>query len=311
MNPRLTAKSLLEKAGLPTAAEFEKLPGAGSDRLFYRVTGGGSYILMAGSGHGAELPRWLDINRFLERLGFGVPEVYAADLSVPALLVEDLGEMTPPDILDYPAVVRELARLARAGGGNSGSCPTLADNAFVYSAFRAESEYFVREYLPYRGVDTGELHPPLSEEFDGLAADLAGIEKLFCHRDFQSENICVDKIGLRIIDFQSAKLGPPEYDIASLLRDARVELDGDYQSELVEIYLDESGLPERRRAEFRRNLPLAALSRKLQALGAFSFLSEKKGKPRFRKLIPVAERQLLSLIEETGRLQFLKDWLPT
>jgi aminoglycoside/choline kinase family phosphotransferase len=95
------------------------------------------------------------------------------------------------------------------------------------------------------------------------------------------------------IDFQGGRLGPPQYDLAALLIDPYVDLPLPEQEELLDYALQEFA---RRQpvdpARFRRVYEHCALSRSLQALGAFGFLSKVKGKPQFARYIPAALRGL-------------------
>lgn len=300
-------RKLFDNAGFPPDSAAKTIPGAGSDREFTRISDGcRTAILMSGTGHGASLDDWLDVQRYLSDLRFGVPEVYAYDLDIPApaIVVEDLGEMPPPSIEDYPLVIRELARLAVIGGEHIKKCPVVADRPFDFEAFRWESQYFSEQYLAgYKGILRNKIEE-FAPQFDGLAKKLGALPKAFCHRDFQSSNIAVIDGRIRIIDFQSAKFGPPEYDLASLLWDSRVDIADDMKEGLTDAYivalgeLDYPVEPER----FRENLRYAAISRMMQALGAYCFLSRVKGKEGFIKLIRPAENRLRGLL---NRLRYI------
>lgn len=290
----------IERTGY-ASAEIELLPGAGSDRTFHRIRlRDRTAILMSGKGHGAEIDDWAAIQRFLHGLGFGVPELFVYDETIPAVLVEDLGDFAPPDIEDYTAIVRELARLAVIAGDNIDKCPAVANRPFDTDAFRWESTYFSERYLrDFRGID-GKKISALAAEFDSLAGKLSHLPKFFCHRDFQSTNVSIIDGRVRIIDFQSAKHGPAGYDLASLLWDPYIEMPPDARNSLIEQYLNEfeSLSTPIDRGKFSSNLELLAISRLMQALGAFCFLSDVKGKPKFREHIPLAERRLRTLLEK-------------
>jgi len=311
INRKLLAR-LFESAGFPADAVIEQLPGAGSDRQFARVYDGShTAILMFGTGHGAALDDWLAIQLYLSSLGFGVPRVYASNSSIPALVVEDIGEMRPPKLSEYPLIVRELARLAVIGSKEIGKCRVVADRPFDSDAFRWESQYFSERYLlEYKGISQNKIEK-FTVEFDALAERLAGLTKAFCHRDFQSSNIAVRDSKVRIIDFQSAKLGPPEYDLASLLWDSRVDIQEDTRNELIGEYIDamrELDYPVDA-GEFKENVQFAAISRMMQALGAYCFLSNVKGKRKFITLIKPAEIRLRELLNKLDYISGLTDYI--
>ncbi|MCK5833701.1 phosphotransferase [bacterium] len=300
--------SMLEGAGFTRDSEFIPMAGAGSDRSFYRVKSCNcSAILITGDGHGADLSRWIDIQIFLELVGVDVPMLFAFDREVAAILVEDLGEMPPPKPEEYPFIVKKLANIQRSISERIDDCPTILEAPFDFIQFREESRYFADEYLlGYRKAQP-VLIESLSPEFDDIAKELSNFPRFFCHRDFQSSNIALQGNRLRIIDFQSAKQGPLEYDLASLLWDSRIEINEGIRNRCIEDYIriaPEKGLPIDV-ASFREKLYLTALSRTMQSLGAYCYLSSKKGKSAFLRLIPTAERHFLELLLKTKRLCLL------
>jgi hypothetical protein len=104
---------------------------------------------------------------------------------------------------------------------------------------------------------------------------------------------------LRVIDFQGARLGPLGYDVAALLIDPYVGLAPELQAELLDYYLQE--LQKRvavDEAAFRRQYPYLALSRNLQILGAFAFLTKVKKKSYFARYIPAAVASLKRRLAE-------------
>jgi aminoglycoside/choline kinase family phosphotransferase len=109
------------------------------------------------------------------------------------------------------------------------------------------------------------------------------------------------------IDFQGGRLGPPQYDLAALLIDPYVGLPWDEQERLLEYAI---GCMADRRfidpGQFRRGFTYCALSRNLQVLGAFGFLSAVKGKPQFARYIPAALRSLEIRLASLGPQGFPK-----
>ena len=151
---------------------------------------------------------------------------------------------------------------------------------------QGECRYFVQAFLnDYLGMDTaGE---DLTSEFNRLAdAIMAARPMGFMHRDFQSRNIMVMKNRFYLIDFQGGRIGPPHYDLASLLIDPYVDLPFAMRETLL-VYFSEQlaqrtpGIPA---AEIQNVYRYCALARNLQILGAYGFLTRRKGKPHFSRL---------------------------
>jgi hypothetical protein len=162
-----------------------------------------------------------------------------------------------------------------------------------------ESGYFHRAFLHgFLGLDIPDEE--LRDELDDLARQAAEAPGgYFLYRDFQSRNIMVRKEGLGFLDFQGGRLGPLQYDLASLLLDPYVELDHRVQEELLAYYLGRIG--ERATIDpqgFQEQYPFIALHRAMQILGAFGFLTTAKGLAFFRPYIPPALHGLRTLLAE-------------
>ena len=140
----------------------------------------------------------------------------------------------------------------------------------------------------------------MSREFAELAdRALDGAGQGFMHRDCQSRNIMLKEGRPRLIDFQGGRVGPPGYDLASLLFDPYVRLETGLRTACCDQY-------QQRRLElgdfdgeaFRRTWPFLTACRLMQALGAYAFLSGVRGKPRFLKYLPVALGSLGELLSD-------------
>ncbi len=133
-------------------------------------------------------------------------------------------------------------------------------------------------------------HAKLQAEFERLADQiLSHSQPGLIHRDCQSRNIMVHQNTFYFIDFQGARPGPLQYDLASLLLDPYVALPESLQAQLLEDYLNK--LAKRQpvnRRHWQRGYEACCLSRLLQMLGAFGFLTTRKGKPQFADYIPIA-----------------------
>jgi len=161
------------------------------------------------------------------------------------------------------------------------------------------SDYFLTYFLK-------KLHG-LKQNLDELKSSFKHLSynasladnNFFLHRDFQSRNLIIkgDKIG--IIDWQGGRLGPLQYDLASLLIDPYVGLKKEETMTLYDYY---TTLLEKRfpniSGSFSRYYPYIAIQRNLQILGAFSYLSKVQGKNRFLTYITPALHSLEGLLKE-------------
>jgi aminoglycoside/choline kinase family phosphotransferase len=156
-----------------------------------------------------------------------------------------------------------------------------------------EAKYFVTAFLNgYKGLEIG--FEKLYEEFELIAETALKTDHIgFLHRDFQSRNILVRDKKYYVIDFQGGRLGPLQYDLASLLIDPYVELPQNLQDSLLSDYLTRlSEVIPVDPGRFLHAYQYCTINRNLQILGAFAYLSRQKGKRDFEPYIRPALKSL-------------------
>jgi hypothetical protein len=287
------------------------MTGDGSDRVFMRVRGehGRGAVLVYGPDQ-AENRSYEHIGRHLWTVGRYGPEFFGADPARGVFLIEDLGTVrlqawtrsADPESLEamYLQTVTMLAEVhvrASAGFDPDWSFQTRQYDRELILA--REAGYFQESFL--RG-HLGIISPSraLKREFERLAdRALEGAGVGFMHRDCQSRNIMIKDGRPRLIDFQGARLGPPGYDLASLLYDPYVRPKAGLRAACCEQYLVRRlELGDIDRESFMGTLPFLAVSRLLQALGAYAFLSGVRGKTQFLQYLPVALGSLGELLSD-------------
>ena len=136
-----------------------------------------------------------------------------------------------------------------------------------------------------------KLPAGLDDEFHRLALTLSAEPLMFMHRDFQSQNMHLTGDQIKVIDFQTATAGPPQYDLVSFLKDAYFVLSDTERSLLLQHYFNARaglGSPVEDQVAFTHTFHLCGLQRNMQALAAFSFLGTHKKKTHFYAHIPAA-----------------------
>jgi aminoglycoside/choline kinase family phosphotransferase len=288
---------------------------SGSERRFSRVEGEG--MLMEG-GEAEDFDRFVEYTRFFRGLGLPVPEVFSFDRLRRKAIIEDLGDVSLYNWLKlerrrervlamYERVLDKLVLLHTAITDKVSECPLLKRRIFDKAYFRWETEYFMEWYVGReRGLALRE--GALASELDELASICDGFPKVIIHRDLQSRNIMVKDGTPFFIDYQGARIGPPGYDLASLLFDPYFRLEESVRYHLMEYYIE-----KRKEARgfddllFRSSLPFLRLQRHMQALGAYAFLSLSKKKRFFRKYMAEALLWLKEDIREIpGRFPALE-----
>jgi hypothetical protein len=288
---------------------IEPIAADGSDRRFYRLRrpGGSCICLFHPYPPGdpvSENDSYYYIGRHLRDQGVAVPEIFSFCREEGWFLLEDLGDRSLQEhyleaggqerLALYRQVLKVLGHVQNYG--TRGFSPGWCFDTQVYDAGlvrQRECHYFMEAFIQgYLGLAT----PPeeLAEDFEFLLKQaLLPEQKFFLHRDFQSRNLMVHRDRLWLIDFQGSRLGPQQYDLAALLLDPYVNLPLSTQELLLSEYLEllQGSQPVEAEA-WRRRYTYVALCRNLQILGAYGFLSQRRGKPFFRQFIPVAFRSL-------------------
>jgi aminoglycoside/choline kinase family phosphotransferase len=277
----------------------------GSDRKFFRVAKKGvTYILIRDE----NIAEYLAIQKHLRQAGVGVPEVL--EIADDSALVEDLGidslykhaiTQSPGFEQLYQQAIEELVKL-QVDAFRGAPVKRYYDKEHIEWEQGYFKEFFLEQFGQIPRDRTESCNADLEMIRDKLVERAKNMGTFLMHRDFQSQNIYVKDAKVRIIDFQSCRLGPPTYDLASLLRDPYVFLNDDVQEGLKDFYL--SCLSARgvqvSKGQFESIYVLTALQRNMQALGAFANLSLNKGKIHFQNYIPRGLDLLLSMLENTS-----------
>jgi hypothetical protein len=204
-------------------------------------------------------------------------------------------------------------------------CPLLQNRIFDYEHLRWETSYFVDRFVEgIMNIRTKNLSV-INDEFHSLAINVDSFPRTVVHRDFQSQNIMISKGRIpRVLDYQGARMGPPAYDVVSLLWDPYSRLNDDMRERLLEYYVKQikksrtntisnttnppsspfskhSFIPPLEKGgkggffneiDFKETLLPCRLQRHMQALGAYGFLSKIKGKKYFLKHVSEGLRLL-------------------
>lgn len=289
-----------------TAVTDQPLQGDGSDRRWHRLKTEGQSLIMVDHGirpqceGQQEVDAFIQIGRHLQASGVSVPRIHLYDPFAGLVFLEDLGDLHLQDAargLDtdgvqqlYRRVIDQWLHMAVEGARGFDVAWTWQSTHYDRELIiERECRYFVNAFLNgYLGktVDYGDLAP----EFEQLATSAMEYGWTgFLHRDLQSRNIMIhgDRIGF--IDFQGGRIGPLQYDLASLLIDPYVALPVALQDALRDYAVNALG----RRTDldierFLHGYDYCAVTRNLQMLGAFGFLSRVKGKRYFEAFMPHA-----------------------
>ncbi len=317
-------KTIRQQLQIPaTSIGLTRLPGDASNRVYYRVSLKStpqhrpqSFILMQlADPEGfkqseeavstsevpiTELP-FVNVHAHLRASNLPVPRLHYYDRTAGLLYLEDLGDVRLEHVvrdadqhvihtLYAQAIDILIAMHTNASRQDQTTQPCIAfGRVFDVPLLMWEFDHFLEYGIVARNgrVMCSNDFVPLREEFQKIAELIASQHRVFTHRDYHSRNLMVhgNKIGL--LDFQDALMGPAAYDLASLLRDAYIQLDEELVEEFIMRYIN--GMPKGfigDVSDFRRIFDFTSIQRNLKAAGRFVYIDRVKHNPKFLSDIP-------------------------
>lgn len=299
-------KELFSSFSKAEITSIDKLPQAGSERHYYRLHTADKTFIAA---HGANLKEnetFIYFSKHFKQKGLAVPEIFCINTQKDIYIQEDFGTDSLLNKLEekgftdevydlYKKSLYQLAQLQVKGHEGLDYNQCLTNTVFGKQAIMADLLYFKYYFLdalrrPYN-------KQRLIDDFEALSNYLSHTEyKFFMFRDFQSRNIMIGKDdSANFIDYQGGMQGAPQYDVASLLWQARANLTDDWKSKLLEDYMVafEKTLGKSIDKEtFRSQYNGYVLIRLLQVLGAYGFRGLFERKAHFLTSIPLALQNL-------------------
>jgi aminoglycoside/choline kinase family phosphotransferase len=298
--------------------DCDVLSSHGSDRIIIRIKSQGKQSAIGIINKNMRENRaFLEFSRHFLEHGINVPETFGISEDSTCYLIEDLGDLTLYDHLKqnhkkggktslnkdlmklYERSIEELQKFQIEAGKN-------IDYGFCY-----QYDEFGEDNIEF---DLKNFRERFLKSFYSNHLDISGLERdlndlksvllevprtYFLYRDFQSRNIMIKNGELYFIDFQSGRKGALQYDLASLLYDAKADIPQNDRESLMDHYV--------KNAEQKYNIDITqfkkyfwyfAIIRILQAMGAYGYLGITKGKKKFLESIPYAVRNINNILNE-------------
>ena len=254
---------------------------------------------------------FLEFSKHFRRHGLPVPEIYAEDLTNGAYLEEDLGDTTlfeflsknrsggdiAPQVVEaYRKVVAVLPRFQVEAGRDLNYSVCYPISSFDRQSIAWDLNYFKYYFLRLAGIPFNEQ--ALEDGFGRLTEFLlTAPHDHFLYRDFQSRNIMLRNGDPFFVDYQGGRKGALQYDIASLLYDAKADLPPELRQQLLDHYLDRlSNFIQLDREAFLQHFYPYVYIRIMQALGAYGFRGFYERKAHFLQSVPYALKNLRWLL---------------
>ncbi|MGR9086486.1 MAG: aminoglycoside phosphotransferase family protein [Gammaproteobacteria bacterium] len=312
----ITLMDWLEHDLLLKVVRCEPASSDASFRRYFRiVVPDGQFIVMDAPPDKENIVPFIKVARLLKASEVHVPAIYEQNLADGFLLLEDFGnrcflhqldDSTADDL--YRSALTSLFKL-QANTGLEGCDLPRYDRQLLSRELAIFDQWFLQESLDIEMPDSirAELH-------EILVSSALEQPHICVHRDFHSRNLMVlDRDSPGVIDFQDAVIGPITYDLVSLLRDCYIDWPEDRVDHWLSHYyhwiLNEK-LIDSSLDQFRRWFDLMGMQRHLKAIGIFSRLNLRDGKPGYVNDIPrtlnYVVKQARAYPELEGFNQFLQ-----
>lgn len=282
----------------------EKIPQSGSDRVYYRVVGPATCIATTGK-NVKENQTFLKFSHHFKKSNCPVPTIYIISDDEEIYLQEDFGDESLLDQLQkhgyndhvyglFKQSLQQLAHMQIKGHVDFNYDWCITSREFGRQAILSDLLYFRYYFLDTLKIPYDK--EKLQDDFEDLSIYLTRVEhKYFMFRDFQSRNVMVKEGKVHFIDYQGGMKGAVQYDVASMLWQAKAELPDEWKNDLLEFYMDcvEDVLKNTiDRTRFVSQYNGYVLIRLLQVLGAYGFRGLFERKAHFLTSIPLALRNL-------------------
>jgi aminoglycoside/choline kinase family phosphotransferase len=282
---------------------LEKIPQSGSNRMYFRIHTADRSFIATYNDNVRENRTFVHYSRHFRAKGCPVPEIYAINEAYTIYLQEDFGNLSllgelekqghgQPVYAFFQKSLAQLAHLQIVGDEGLDYSWAITSKEFGKQAILSDLLYFKYYFLDTLQIPYDKER--LIDDFEALSTYLTHVDhKYFMFRDFQSRNIMLKDEAVHFIDFQGGMKGALQYDVASLLWQAKAELPDDWKDGLLEYYMDcvEIILDKKiDRSRFVSQYNGYVLIRLLQVLGAYGFRGLFERKAHFLISIPLALR---------------------
>lgn len=287
----------------------ERLRGDASARRYYRLPGTG-LLLMEDPSDPQGFLSYIRVARHLNDLGLSAPRVRGADPALGMALIEDWGDVTYARRLAegrseedlYALAIDALAYLHNAPRGTEIAQPRY-DLGVHLTELAVFCDWFARAIEP--GLDVAGFRKRFLALWEAELRDVAARAEALVLRDFHIDNLMEleGRDGVRrcgLLDFQDAVIGACEYDLVSLLQDARRDLSPGLEPRMLDRYVAAAPAHLGGRDAILARYHLLGAQRHARIAGVFVRLCRRDAKPGYLKWLPRVLDQLEAALAAAG-----------
>lgn len=308
MSIKQDLKELFKKWGGESALAISKMPSHGSNRDYYRISGKNKKAIGVYNEDRKENIAFLGFSKHFFNQGLNVPQIYQEDLEKNIYLEEDLGDETLFSYLSkerseegfsdnivgvYENVIDILPKFQILAGKGLDYDICYPRHSFDHQSMMWDLNYFKYYFLKLANIPFNEQQ--LEYDFKAFIDFLLSAPRdFFLYRDFQSRNIMLHKDKPYFIDYQGGRKGALQYDLASLLFDAKADIPNEIRQHLLEYYMEvlNNDYMNVDRQKFTQYYYGYVFIRIMQALGAYGFRGFYERKEHFLRSVPYAIQNL-------------------
>lgn len=292
------------------ANKIEKLPQSGSDRIYFRIYHLNKTYIATYNLNVKENNTFVAFSLHFKNKNLPVPDVFCVNEEQTIYIQEDLGATSLLNVLEAEGHNQHLYQLFQKSLQQLAAIQIKGDSGLNYDVCLTAHEFGKEAilsdllYFKYYFLDTLKLpydKQAMLKDFEAISTYLTFTEhKYFMFRDFQSRNIIINKNEVFFIDYQGGMKGALQYDVASLLWQAKAELSNEWKDNLLNYYIDEVEKKLEKKIErttFISQYNGYVLLRLLQVLGAYGFRGLFERKAHFLASIPLGLQNLKFFVE--------------
>jgi aminoglycoside/choline kinase family phosphotransferase len=297
---------------------ISKLTGDASTRKYYRIhTSENSFVVCLDSPLRPEQENYtfLVVQKYFEQHQIRVPKIYDKDTSKGYILEEDLGDITllrhlstidgfETELNLYKKSIDQIVKLHSISSIDS----KTFNLSFDYNKLKEEIDFSLKFFINIF-LNKKNIPAKISAGFDEICLSIAKEKMVITHRDFHSRNIMIKDEKLILIDFQDARMGAPQYDLASLLEDCYYRVNGENKDKLRRYYwdqMDKDVVGSESFEDFNRVYVDVAIQRVFKAIGSFSYIYHTRNDYRYLKYIGFAMENLRLLLLQSKKYDELR-----